>query len=135
VAAEYRAGDRVTIGDGPLEGLIGQLLAIDRPSDTAQVQAWITQRGQPRRAIAVVTLSRLQWADADVSEAERAGFTRRRGRPRVISDEKIETMRAMYDSGLYSHADIAQALRISKSSVAHHLRTVNPRVERRGSAE
>jgi hypothetical protein len=127
VSAEFRPGDRVTIGDGPLANLVGQLLVTDPCADTAQVHVWIGQPEQPRRALAVVTLSLLRWSDADLSDAERDGFTRRRGRPRTISDETIETIRAMHEAGGYSHSEIARSVGVSKSSVAHHLKQVAAR--------
>ena len=131
--AQFGPGDRVTIGDGPLEDSVGQVIAIDRAANTAQVHVWIVQHDQSRRALAVVTLSLLRWSDDDLSEAERDGFTRRRGRPRLISDDKVTTMQTMYETGRYSHADIARAIGVSKSSVAHHLKQVAERSQRRSA--
>jgi hypothetical protein len=133
VLTEFGPGDRVTIGDGPMEDSVGQVLTIDRNGDTAQVHVWIVQGEQSRRALAVVTLSLLRWSDDDLSEAERDGFTRRRGRPRLIDDEQVATMQEMYETGTYSHAQIARAIGVSKSSVAHHLKQAAERSSRRSA--
>ena len=122
MALPLHAGDQVMIGDGPLHGVVGQLLQFDPSSDTAQVQVWITQLGQPRRAVAVVTLGLLR-AESDAAiEAPRTNVAPRRGRPRSITDEQRVAMSSMYDSGRYSHAQIATALGVSKSSVTNFLR-------------
>jgi hypothetical protein len=119
--AILHAGQQVMIGDGPLRGLVGQLLQFDASADTAQVQVWVMRSGRDRRAVAVVTLGLLQLADS-VAEVPRVSAPPRRGRPRSITDEQRESMASMYDSGRYSHAQIAIALGVSKSSVTNFLR-------------
>jgi hypothetical protein len=115
-------GEEVMIGDGPLSGSIGQVIRTDPRANTAQIEVSITKQGRPRRGIAVVTLSLLRSPDATDRPVLVEPDPPRRGRPRVITDQKIEAIRAMYESGSYSHSDIATSLGISKSSVAHYLR-------------
>ncbi len=122
VPPELEADDQVVIGDGPLHGVVGRLMRFDPLANTAQVQIWIDQYGQPRRGIAVVTLDLLRPAEETIATPEPPRPAPRRGRPRTITDEQFETMRTMYATGLYSHADIAQILGVSKSSVTSHLR-------------
>jgi hypothetical protein len=122
VASPLHVGDQVVIGDGPLHGVVGQLLQFDPDADTAQVQVWITRLGAARRGVAVVTLGLLR-AESDARVAAPRGSVQpRRGRPRTISDEQRAAMGSMYDSGRYSHAQIATALGVSKSSVTSFLR-------------
>jgi len=45
-----------------------------------------------------------------------------RGRPRQVTREMSERMFNMYASGQYTHAAIATALGVSKSTVSHYLR-------------
>jgi transposase len=113
------------MGDGPLSGSVGQVLRTDLKANTAQVEVWITKQGRPRRGIAVVTLSLLREAEPS-TEPPSPPPSPRRGRPRVISDEKIDEIRTMYETGSYSHSGIAAALGVSKSSVAHYLRRADP---------
>jgi hypothetical protein len=123
VALPLHVGDQVMIGDGPLHGVVGQLLQFDVGTDTAQVQVWISSFGRERRAVAVVTLGLLRPEADAVVQAPRGGHgPTRRGRPRTITDEQREAMGAMYDSGRYSHSQIAIALGVSKSSVTNFLR-------------
>jgi DNA-binding CsgD family transcriptional regulator len=122
VPVELEPDDQVVIGDGPLHGVVGRLVRFDPPSNTAQVQVWIEQHGQPRRGVAVVSLNLLRAAEERSAALEPPRPAPRRGRPRMITDEQFETMRTMYATGLYSHADIARILGVSKSSVTSHLR-------------
>lgn len=120
VAFQLEPGEQVTVGDGPMSGAQGRLARFDEESDTAQVYIWIERSGDRRQALVVVTLSLLRPAGPVRFAAEPP--RPKRGRPRRITDEQLDAMRAMYASGSYSHLDIARALSVSKSSVTNYLR-------------
>ena len=111
-------GDDVTITAGPLSGVAGRVLAADAQFRTAHVRVWIASQGAPRKALAVVSYDDLDVLGRDAPRARFEPERPRRGRPRLISDERVRAIQAMYATGRYSQAAVAQAHRVSKSSVA-----------------
>jgi DNA-binding NarL/FixJ family response regulator len=115
----WSTGDLAEIGDGPAQGLVGEVLAVDDDNHVAQVRIRIAQaNGQFVSGVAVVSLTDLH------VPGSRARYSSRpqRGRPRSITSETAESIVQMYATGEYSHAMIAQALGVSKTSVANYLR-------------
>lgn len=120
--------DRVRIEDGPAQGLVGDVISVDVGVGLAQVRVWVPGPwGQLRPGVAVVGLRHLRRAARDASDVVAEPVVRpSRGRPRTISDETVEKIRRLYETGIYSHQEIASSVGVSKSSVTHYLRSRPP---------
>ncbi len=120
----WSVGDLAEIGEGPARGLVGEVLTVDDSDRLAQVRVRIGEEpGRCRFGVAVVSLANLH------VPGSRSHYTSRpqRGRPRSISAETVEKIARMHETGSYSHAMIAAALGISKTSVANYLRVSRDR--------
>ena len=118
-------GDRVRIAEGPAQGLLGEVLSTDPVAGSAYVKICVPALlgDQARTGIAVVCLSKVERVcDEGIVVRSVDLPPRRRGRPRRISDDHLQHMRHLHRTGLYSHADIAHILGVSKSSVSTWLR-------------
>jgi hypothetical protein len=122
LAAQLSVGDRVIVGDGPASGMVGELVSVDFDADLAQVRVMIQVPWGVRPGTAVVTARALRPARPRLDELVEPVAMPRRGRPRVISDETVEKIERLYETGIYSHADIAGIVGVSKSSVTAYLK-------------
>jgi hypothetical protein len=125
VAARLDEGDRVIIGDGPAAGMVGELVSIDFDTDLAQVRVMVPVPWGVRPGTAVVTARALRPARPRLDELVEPVTMPRRGRPRIISEETVEKIERLYETGIYSHADIAGIVGVSKSSVTSYLKRRN----------
>ncbi len=121
-ASRLAVGDRVIIGDGPASGMVGELAGVDFDTDFAQVRVMIPVPWGLRPGTAVVTAGALRPARPRLDELIEPVAMPRRGRPRVISEETVEKIERLYETGIYSHADIAGIVGVSKSSVTSYLK-------------
>ena len=121
-ASLLAVGDRVVIGDGPATGMTGELLSFDDALDLAQVRVMIPVPWGLRPGTAIVTVQGLRPARTPSFEPMDPEDRPRRGRPRIISDETVGKIEALYATGIYSHADIAGIVGVSKSSVTLYLK-------------
>lgn len=116
-------GDFATIGDGPLRGNRAEVLTVDAGANLAQVRVQVRVGGMLRSGVAVVAFSGLHLGGGAPPPTTQLRSPARRGRPRQVTTEMAERMINMYASGKYTHASIAAALGVSKSTVSHYLRT------------
>ena len=115
-------GQTATIGDGPMRGVDAEVLTVDPSADLAQVRVRVRVGGHLRSGIAVVSLSGLHPPGQQRPAPVQIRALVRRGRPRQVTPEMAQRMVSMYASGHYTHARIATALGVSKSTVSHYLR-------------
>jgi DNA-binding NarL/FixJ family response regulator len=125
-------GESATIGDGPMRGLDAEVLTVDPSADLAQVRVRVRVGGQLRSGVAVVSLSGLHPPGEQRPVTPQIRALVRRGRPRQVTPEMAQRMVSMYASGHYTHARIASALGVSKSTVSHYLRNEVPSASDRG---
>ena len=119
-------GGLVEVTAGCAAGRVGTLLSLDPEQGVAQVRFRLVDGcGYWRSGVAVVAVSEIRVADAKSAP--------KRGRPRIITDDMLEKIAAMYETGKYSHAAISAVLGVSKTSVSEILRkraAANPQAER-----
>jgi len=115
-------GDTATIGDGPLRGTPAEIITVDEAANLAQVRVRVRVGGHLRSGVAVVVYNLLHIPNSVHVPPAPVRQVAPRGRPRQVTPEMAERMFNMYASGQYTHAAIATALGVSKSTVSHYLR-------------
>ncbi len=114
--------DRVVVTGGPLAGHRAEVSSIDVKGRLAYVI--VRPDGLAgRRLLGVVPLSQLR---SDVSGRQ----ITLKGRPRTITAETIDRMHALFTSEGLTHAEIAERLGVSRSSVTKYLRERARQAER-----